>query len=304
LVSFLWATVTDDSPLRIRLDGEASEVPVTPSSLVDPLSLQPDDRVLIEIRDRRLLIHGRAGGVRRRVWDVAAISDLNALDASSGDLAFMSSPGTGITALWWEAFAGSGTGADWRPLGDVIASSATNLTNFIAAVAAVADTTFKVGGRAVVTTSSGRYERFFTSTAGALTAIRYYNGRTIRRRASANLSTGTSVQTLTIGTSIVDSGDFTYSSGVFTVVNAGTYKITLGAEFAGHATGYRTLRLLLNADAVRTKQFTDSTSLGIGLSAGVGAVVLVAGDTLTPQAQQNSGGNLAVVAEIEFERVA
>lgn len=34
-----WATVTDDSPLRIRLDGETTALPITPDTLVAGLAI-------------------------------------------------------------------------------------------------------------------------------------------------------------------------------------------------------------------------------------------------------------------------
>ena len=63
-----WATVTDDSPLRIKLDGESTALDVTPDTLV--ASLAVSDRVWVQLvtnanptrRYRRLVIIGRAGG--------------------------------------------------------------------------------------------------------------------------------------------------------------------------------------------------------------------------------------------------
>lgn len=57
-----WATVTDTSPLRVKVDGDTSELPFTPDSLVDPLLLTVNDRVRCELADRRLIIVGRSGG--------------------------------------------------------------------------------------------------------------------------------------------------------------------------------------------------------------------------------------------------
>lgn len=97
------------------------------------------------------------------------VSNLAALDAVStgiiGDTAFMTTPGTGINALSWEAYAGSGAGLDWRPAETIYASSKTNMDSFISAVAAIADTRFEVGGEWIDTTTGWRYR--FTSTAGA-----------------------------------------------------------------------------------------------------------------------------------------
>lgn len=60
---WLWATVTAASPLRIRLDGDASELPITPDSLARHLVV--DDRVLVAILSRRLTVIGRALGEAR-----------------------------------------------------------------------------------------------------------------------------------------------------------------------------------------------------------------------------------------------
>lgn len=63
-----WATVTDDSPLRVKLDGEPSALAVTPDTLVAGLAV--DDRVWVQQvsntnparRYRRIVIHGRSLG--------------------------------------------------------------------------------------------------------------------------------------------------------------------------------------------------------------------------------------------------
>jgi len=61
-VAFMWGTVTGVSPLRVRLDGDTSAVPVTPDSLVDPLTLVADDRVRVELSNNRLVVLGKSGG--------------------------------------------------------------------------------------------------------------------------------------------------------------------------------------------------------------------------------------------------
>ena len=61
-----WATVTDDSPLRIQLDGESSALAVTPDTLVAGLTVA--DRVWVQLvtnanparRHRRLVILGKS----------------------------------------------------------------------------------------------------------------------------------------------------------------------------------------------------------------------------------------------------
>ena len=53
-----WATVTAISPLRVRLDGEATALPITPDTLVAGLAVGA--RVWCQIHGRRLVIVGQA----------------------------------------------------------------------------------------------------------------------------------------------------------------------------------------------------------------------------------------------------
>lgn len=63
-----WATVTDDSPLRVQLDGESAPLDITPDTLISGLSA--GDRVWVQLvtnahptrRYRRLVVHGLGGG--------------------------------------------------------------------------------------------------------------------------------------------------------------------------------------------------------------------------------------------------
>lgn len=57
-----WATVTATSPLRVRLDGETTFLPVTPQSLVDPAYLTTGTRVWVQFDGRRLVVLGAAAG--------------------------------------------------------------------------------------------------------------------------------------------------------------------------------------------------------------------------------------------------
>lgn len=56
-----WATITDASPLRLRFDGDTTEIDVT-DTLVDPLSLAVDDRVWCQVFGRRIIVLGKGGG--------------------------------------------------------------------------------------------------------------------------------------------------------------------------------------------------------------------------------------------------
>lgn len=62
LTSFRWATVTQLSPLRIKLDGDTAALLLTPESLVDEATLIVNDRVRVELTQRKVVIHGRNTG--------------------------------------------------------------------------------------------------------------------------------------------------------------------------------------------------------------------------------------------------
>lgn len=67
---FRWGTITDDSPLRVRLDGDSNELPFTPDSGVDPAQLQVGDRVRCEISGGRVNIHFKSGGTAVSDYDL------------------------------------------------------------------------------------------------------------------------------------------------------------------------------------------------------------------------------------------
>lgn len=110
-----------------------------------------------------------AGATSRGQLTQYLVTDPTALDAISdgtiGDSAWMTTPGTGINALRWVAHAGTGTGLDWRPDNPVISDTKAHLDTFIAAIAAITNTRFEIGGMAIVTGSRIAY--LFTSAVGA-----------------------------------------------------------------------------------------------------------------------------------------
>lgn len=67
--SKIWATVTQESPLRIQLDGEPGPLPITPDTLV--AGLEVNDRVYVAMTTnndplfagRRVVVLGKAGGL-------------------------------------------------------------------------------------------------------------------------------------------------------------------------------------------------------------------------------------------------
>lgn len=58
---WLWATVTQADPLRIRLDGETTPLDITPDTLTRSLTV--GQRVWVQLTGRRLVVTGAAGGV-------------------------------------------------------------------------------------------------------------------------------------------------------------------------------------------------------------------------------------------------
>lgn len=106
----------------------------------------------------------------RAIYTVTNLSALDALsDAVTGDLAWMTTPGTGINPFHWRAYSGSGSGIDWQPEGRIVASSKSNMDSFISAVAAISDTRFEVGG-VWIDTATGITYRFTGVTGSYLVA--------------------------------------------------------------------------------------------------------------------------------------
>lgn len=60
--AWTWATVTQVSPLRIRLDGDAAALLVTPDSLVPLEALVVGSRVRAHLRGKRVVVMGASGG--------------------------------------------------------------------------------------------------------------------------------------------------------------------------------------------------------------------------------------------------
>ena len=67
-----WATVTQASPLRVRLDGDTTAPAVTPETLVN--GLEVNDRVRVQLSDSRMLVTGRAGGTVAASIDIGLMS--------------------------------------------------------------------------------------------------------------------------------------------------------------------------------------------------------------------------------------
>lgn len=98
---------------------------------------------------------------------IDTIANLDAIStAGVGSLYFVTSPGTGISPMSFRAVSGLGAATVWVANETVVASSKTNLDNFISSVAATSDIRFRVGGQAVVTATGLDYR--FTSSTGTI----------------------------------------------------------------------------------------------------------------------------------------
>lgn len=62
--SWVDATVSALAPLRLRLPGDLTDVPYEPDCLIDTAALSVGDRVRCELSQGRIIVHGRARGVK------------------------------------------------------------------------------------------------------------------------------------------------------------------------------------------------------------------------------------------------
>jgi len=58
--TWTWATVTQASPLRIRVDGDTAALDTTPETLVASLLLA--ERVRVHLHNDGVIVIGRSGG--------------------------------------------------------------------------------------------------------------------------------------------------------------------------------------------------------------------------------------------------
>lgn len=61
--TYRWATVADNSPLTVRLDGDTTPLEMVPESLVDPLTLGIGSRVWVQIWGKRVIVLGTSGAI-------------------------------------------------------------------------------------------------------------------------------------------------------------------------------------------------------------------------------------------------
>lgn len=133
ITSFKWATVTDDSPLTIRMDGDTAPLLLVPESLIDPATLLVNDRVRVELSLRKCVIHGRAGGLQLLQATTTRVGPLEL--ATSAETIAVTDPDRGVTPL--------GLGA------------ALGTTSLVGARRIQASSVAKSGGGTVVTDADG-----------------------------------------------------------------------------------------------------------------------------------------------------
>lgn len=234
-----------------------------------------------------------------RIFTPASPAALNALNPTPGvtigDMAQVSTPGTGITRHFWILVAG---GFVMTPLGTITAATMPNMNSYIAVIAALAKLQFTIGSFWYNTDDGQLY--MFTSAAGA---YRVVPNKFIMTRTPTAVATNASLTALALTALTLNSGAFSHAAGVLTCVRAGTYKVTAIINWAASATGARAAQLLHSDATSRAHQ--DAT-----IPAAIDHTIVLSwvkaftvGQTLTLLSQQNSGGNLAVSADIEMEQV-
>lgn len=129
--------------------------------------------------------------------------------------------------------------------------------------------------------------------------------KTTYKRPSTAMATNASLAAIPSMAVVFDGGDFTHAAGVFTCVKAGTYRVDLSVSWAANAAGGRAVRLLQAGSASETRSMvTPTPTAGIDYNVSLfGLFTCIAGDTITAMAQQSSGGNLNVWADVVIERI-
>lgn len=131
---------------------------------------------------------------------------------------------------------------------------------------------------------------------------KFVRTKTVFKRTSGTLASSTSFAALALGTNVIGN-HFTHSAGVFTCALAGEYRVTLNVSFEGNATGTRGVRLA-GSGSLGNRQLQHTVVGSLDYLMQIEWILTLAlGDTLTAQAQQNSGANRTIVGDITFERV-
>lgn len=143
---------------------------------------------------------------------VTNISALDALATSAiGAVAFMTTPGTGVESLKWEAYSGSGSSLKWHIVDTVRVDTVAHLATFISAVAATSDLSFVVGGRIYISGTASAY--MFTSTAGAYTIQTPGSMRVIPTSATGGTLGASGAVTMSAASTISVDGCFSTANG-------------------------------------------------------------------------------------------
>lgn len=117
---------------------------------------------------------------------VANLTNLAAItDAQIGDIRMVIGAGTGINAINFQAYSGSGSGIKWRTIETVYATTLANLNSFIAAVAATPDVEFRPNSLAMVTDQAMLY-RFSSVGDGTIVPLVPFIGATISQDSIPN----------------------------------------------------------------------------------------------------------------------
>lgn len=185
-------------------------------------------------------------------------------------------------------------GSSWVQVNTaVFADAATRDTAYAKASAA-----YRVVGAESRASATDNFVRTWNGTIWAVDLA-----KTTFKRNAASLATNASFSAVDLNDASWGT-DFTRTAlGVYTCQRAGEYRIRLNFSYAGNATGTRGVRLLLSAGSV-ARQRQDNAVGSLDFSISLDWLVTVAqNDTITTQAQQNSGGSLNLSGDLLFERV-
>lgn len=143
----------------------------------------------------------------------------------------------------------------------------------------------------------GQYVRVTTDAKGRV--ISGWNYRRFFLTKNGTLSVANATNVDVSGWTTVDNiGGFSVSGGVITVTNSGIYNITVAVSFEANNAGARAVGLAFSSG--RTARVTNpANTANVQVSTvivSLNAIPLVAGETITIQARQTSGGAINIVA--------
>lgn len=213
--------------------------------------------------------------------------------SQAGATIWMSTPGTGITALGWIAISST----LWAPLGPIYATSKANLDAFIADVAGRANQQFVVGGVSYV--SGTAYWRQFSSTAGAYANGPWMQAPNTWPRVSVSKNVGqngtTSAVAVTWNNAAADydpTGMYSIAANTrFTVAVPGWYDITWLLQTNGTVARSTTLRLN-GATSVAQAAEVGAAGAASQIVGHIALVYLAVGDYIEITVQDASAGTV------------